>query len=238
MHTTLSMPSLSELWRLQEIDSALDTRRASLDDARARMGESEELIAMRARVEELRGASQRAHAAQKDVELEADDLKAKIAPAEEKLYGGTIRNPRELSDLQADIAQLKQHLSTVEDRDLEALSAVEQADNELRQASGELETAEAAWREEQAELAERSDRLAGEIAVYERERAEQAAEIEPDLVKTYDHVRRAHQGRGVARLDRNLCLGCRISLPVSTVNRARAGAVVVQCPNCERILYP
>jgi predicted nucleic acid-binding Zn-ribbon protein len=42
----------------------------------------------------------------------------------------------------------------------------------------------------------------------------------------------------MARLDRNLCLGCRISLPVSTVNRARAGAVVVQCPNCERILFP
>lgn len=237
MHTTLSMPSLSELWRLQEIDSALDTRRASLDDARARMGDSEELIALRARVEELRAASQQARAAQKDVELEADDLKAKIAPAEEKLYAGTIRNPRELSDLQADIAQLKQHLSAVEDRGLEALQASEQADRELADAASELETAEASWREEQAELAERGDRLAGEIAIYERERAEQAAEIEPDLVKTYDHVRRAHQGKGMARLDRNLCLGCRISLPVSTVNKARAGAVVVQCPNCERILY-
>jgi predicted nucleic acid-binding Zn-ribbon protein len=238
MHSTLSMPSLAELWSLQEIDSALDMRRASLDDARARIGESEDVVALRARVEELRAASRRAQAAQKDVELEADDLKSKIAPAEEKLYSGSIRNPRELSDLQADIAQLKQHLSAVEDRDLEALSVLEQADAELRAATAELEAQETAWREEQAELAERSDRLAGEIAIYERQRAEAAAEIEQELLKTYDHVRRAHQGRGVARLDRNLCLGCRISLPVSIVNRARAGQVVVQCPNCERILYP
>jgi predicted nucleic acid-binding Zn-ribbon protein len=232
------MPSLSELWSLQEIDSALDTRRASLEDARARIGETEEIVALRARIEELTAASRSAHAAQKDVELEADDLKSKIAPAEEKLYGGTIRNPRELSDLQADIAQLKQHLSTVEDRDLAALTASEQADNELRTATAELEALEAAWREEQAELTDRIELLTGEVAILERQRKEAAAEIEPALLKTYDHVRRAHQGRGVARLDRNLCLGCRISLPVSTVNRARAGAVVVQCPNCERILHP
>jgi len=237
MHATLSMPSLSELWSLQELDSALDSRRASLDDARARIGETEEIVELRARVEALRAAVRSAQAAQKDVELEADDLKSKIAPAEEKLYGGTIRNPRELSDLQADIAQLKQHLSVVEDRGLEALATAEAAENELRKATAELEAMEAAWRQEQAELAERVDTLAAEIAIYDRQRKEQAAEIEQPLVKTYEHVRRAHQGRGMARLDRNLCLGCRISLPVSTVNRARAGAVVVQCPNCERILY-
>jgi predicted nucleic acid-binding Zn-ribbon protein len=232
------MPSLSELWSLQEIDSALDTRRASLDDARARLGENEEVNELRARVEDLRVALRNAQSAQKDVELEADDLKSKIGPVEEKLYGGSIRNPRELSDLQADIAQLKAHLSAVEDRDLEALGAAEQAENELRTATAELEAREAAWREEQAELAERVERLAGEIAILERQREEQVVEIEPDLVSTYNHVRRAHQGKGVARLDRNLCLGCRISLPVSTVNKARAGVVVMQCPNCERILYP
>jgi predicted nucleic acid-binding Zn-ribbon protein len=231
------MPSLSELWSLQEIDSALDTRRASLDDARARLGESEEIVELRARVEEMRTSLHNAQSAQKDVELEAEDLKAKIAPAEEKLYGGSIRNPRELSDLQADIAQLKTHLSAVEDRALEALSATESAETALREASGELDAMEAAWRDEQAELTERVDRLSAEISVYERQRKDQAAEIEGSLVKTYDHVRRAHQGRGMARLDRNLCLGCRISLPVSIVNRARAGAVLVQCPNCERILF-
>jgi len=230
------MPSLSELWSLQEFDSALDARRASLDDARARLGENEELIALRAHVAELDAAVHRARAAQKDIELEADDLKSKIAPNEEKLYSGAIRNPRELSDLQADIAQLKQHLSLVEDRDLEALAAVEAAEAELRAASADLEALDAGWRSEQQELTDRAERLTGEIAIIERQRSAQATEIEPDLIKTYEHVRRAHQGRGIARLDRNLCLGCRISLPVSTVNRARAGAVVVQCPNCERIL--
>ena len=40
----------------------------------------------------------------------------------------------------------------------------------------------------------------------------------------------------MAKLDRNLCLGCRISLPANFVTKARAGNTLVQCPNCERML--
>jgi len=235
--TTFSMTQIADLWKLQEIDSALDSRRATVEDAQARLGETEELIAARARVEELGAALRSAQTAQKDIELEADDIKAKIAPAEQKLYSGNIRNPKELSDLQADIDQLKRYLSAVEDRDLAALAVLEQAEQEWRAARAELEALEAAWAQEQEELRERIERATAEIAVFERERAEQAEYIDGDLLKVYDHVRRVHQGRGVAKLDRNLCLGCRISLPVSIVNRARSGNTVVQCPNCERILY-
>ena len=118
-----TMTWIHDLRRLQETDAALDIRRGSLDDAEAHLGESEELHrrpSARARTGRRRCAS--ARSAQKDVDLEADDLKAKITPAETKLYSGAIKNPKELTDLQADIDQLKRHLSAVEDRDLEALA--------------------------------------------------------------------------------------------------------------------
>jgi len=230
------MTVFADLWRLQEIDSALDARRASLEDAEARRGERDDLIAARARDEELRAVLQRARTAQKAIETEADDLKAKIAPHETKLYSGAIKNPKELTDLQADIDQLKRHLSSIEDRDLEALSALETAEAGARAAVADLEALRTAWEEEQAELTVRTAELREEISAYEEERAALAAAIEPKLLVTYDRLRRAHQGRGAAKLDRNLCLGCRISLPTSIVNRARAGSALVQCPNCERIL--
>jgi predicted nucleic acid-binding Zn-ribbon protein len=230
------MTQFSDLFKLQEVDSALDARRASLEDAESRLGETEELIAARARAEELREELRRAQSAQKDVEVEADDLKAKIAPQETKLYSGAIKNPKELKDLQADIDQLKRHLSAVEDRDLEALSVVEAAEGEARAAAAELAAMEAAWQEEQAELTSRGGQLREEIAAYELERGEMAAGVDKALLLTYDRLRKAHHGRGVAKLDRNLCLGCRISLPTAIVNRARGGSTLVQCPNCERIL--
>lgn len=231
------MARLDDLWRLQEIDSALDTRRASLEDARERLGESEELMSARALAAERASELRAAASTQKDIELEADEIKSKIAPAEEKLYGGTIKNPKELRDLQADIDQLKRHLSSVEDRGLEALTAMEAADTAHRAATAEAEALTSAWEAEQADLRERSARLGDEIAALEAQRKESAVGIDPEILRTYDHVRRAHNGRGIAKLDRNLCLGCRISLPVNLVNKARAGSALVQCPNCERILY-
>jgi predicted nucleic acid-binding Zn-ribbon protein len=231
------MSRIADLWQLQEIDSALDARRASLEDAEARVGESEEVVAARVMLDERGAASRAAQAQQKDVDLQAEEIKAKIGPAEQKLYSGSIKNPKELSDLQADIEQLKRQLNAVEDRELEAMSSADNADAESRTAQAELEALEAAWREEQQELTERIARLKTEIAAYEEQRVSRLEYIDAEALSTYEHVRRAHQGRGVARLDRNLCLGCRISLPVSTVNKARAGNALIQCPNCERILY-
>lgn len=230
------MTRSNDLWLLQETDTALESRRGSLADAQSRLGETEDLAALRERVAELRAAARAAEAEQKDIELEADALRAKIAPQEAKLYGGSIKNPKELKDLQADIDQLKRHLSSIEDRDLEALTAVDRAEEELQTAESGLATLDASWGEEQAELTERIERLTREIAEHEELRRERADNIAPELLRTYDRLRVAHQGRGVAKLDRNLCMGCRISLPVNLVNRARAGSALTQCPNCERIL--
>src|SRR6185295_3065392 len=105
------MPRIADLWNVQEIDSQIDIRRASLEEAQSRMGDSPELIALHAIVSEKQEALRAAQSAQRDLEIEADDLKSKIAPAEQKLYGGGVRNPKELQDLQADVDQLKRHLS-------------------------------------------------------------------------------------------------------------------------------
>jgi uncharacterized protein len=231
------MIRIADLWKLQEIDTALDARRASLDDARSRLGESEQLIATRAEVAALTDALHKARAAQKDVELQADDLRSKIGPVEQKLYDGSVRNPKELTGLQADVDQLKRQLSTVEDSDLEALAAVEAAEAALATARAEHDAIEAAWMEEQSELSERLRRLTVEIEDYEAQRQKQAGYIDPPLMATYEHVRRVRGGKGVAKLDRNLCTGCRISLPMNMVTKAQGGNSLVQCPNCERILY-
>jgi predicted nucleic acid-binding Zn-ribbon protein len=231
------MARISELWKLQEIDSALDVRRATVDDARARIGESDEVIAAEALLAERDSALEAARSAQRDLEVQADDLRAKITPVEQKLYGGTVRNPKELQDLQADIDQLKRHLSTIEDQDIAALAAVEEAEREAATQRSAVASLREAWEADQAELKATAERLDGEIAELEAQRGAQLPEVDPELVKTYDHVRFRHQGRGVAKVDRNICLGCRIALPPLTLNKARSANGFAQCPNCERILF-
>ena len=228
---------IADLWTLQDIDSAIDSRRGALEDAQASLDPPDEIAEARAARDETARVLGAARGAQKDIELEADDLREKIAAADARLYGGSVRNPKELSDLQADVESMKRHLSDIEDRDLEAISASEAAEVAAKETAERLASLEQSWDEQQGELKERIERLTVELAALDEQRQEAAARVNADVLRVYEHVRRAHQGRGVAKLDRNLCLGCRISLPVSTVNRARAGNALVQCPNCERILY-
>ena len=94
-----TMTWISDLRRLQETDVALDIRRGSFSDAESRMGETEELIAARVREEELAAELRVARGGQKDIELEADALKSKIAPAETKLYSGSIKNPMDRAEV-------------------------------------------------------------------------------------------------------------------------------------------
>lgn len=232
------MATVADLWRLQEVDLSLESMRASFADAEDRLGEHEDLLLARARADGLTASLRRAQSVQNDIEGQADDLKAKIAPLEAKLYSGSIRNPKELADLEADVQQLKRHLSAVEDRDLDALAAAEAAEAELRAATAELTAIESAWREEQAELAERKVRLTGEIAEAEQQRAEDAAAVDDGLLAQYERLRRITHGRAVARLNRNMCAGCRVTLPTNIASKARSATAIVQCPNCSRILYP
>ncbi|HZP57523.1 MAG TPA: C4-type zinc ribbon domain-containing protein [Dehalococcoidia bacterium] len=230
------MSLVSDLWALQEIDVALDARRASLEDAEARLGETDELREARDRARTAEEALQRARSAQKDIDLEAEELRARIKDLDAKLYSGSIRQPKELADLQADVESLRRQLATIEDRDLDAMSSVEAAEREAAAARDDAARIEAAWRAEQQELQDRAARLRVEIAEYDARRRDEETAVPADVLRTYDRLRAARNGRAVAKLDRNICLGCRISLPQNTVTRARGGSALVHCPNCERIL--
>ena len=94
------MASLAELYALQEIDLALDGQRASLLDTESLQGESEEVLAARALVDERREAARAAERLFKEREYEAEELTRKVEPVEQKLYGGKVTSPKELEDLQ------------------------------------------------------------------------------------------------------------------------------------------
>ncbi|MGB2694751.1 MAG: C4-type zinc ribbon domain-containing protein [Dehalococcoidia bacterium] len=231
------MTSSAELFALQEVDLALDKARASLADAEAGLGEDEELVEARQAAEERRDALRAAERAFKDHEFEADELRAKIEPLEKKLYAGGVHNPKELGDLQRDIESIRRHRSGLEDKALEAMEALDRAQEEAAEAERHLEEVGGEYAHEQEDLGGRKGRLEAEIARLEEERAEEAKNIDASMISLYEKLRVNHQGRAVAKILGGACQGCRISLPVNIIQRARGGAVLVQCTSCERILH-
>ena len=229
--------SIAELYTLQELDLALDADRASLVDAESRLGESEEVVEARLAMAERQDALRSAEREFKEREWDADEVRRKIEPLERRLYEGSVRNPKELEDLQQDVESLKRRRSELEDRALGAMEALEQAQQAMTEAQRRLEDLTGSYETEQEELRGRLVSLKEEIGVLEGRRIEQAARINGSLLRLYEQLRATRQGRAVAKVEGGSCRGCRISLPVNLIQRARSGNDIVQCSSCERILY-
>jgi len=231
------MAIAAELYALQEIDSAIDVAQATLAAVEEQLGETEELISARAAVEEHRGALRGLHESQRDIEWQADDARSHLTAVESKLYGGTVRNPKELAGLNDDANMLKGHLQLREDELLNHMVKVEEQETALRQAEAALKEVEGRWRDDQADLSGQKERLEAELAGLEASRRGQAGHIDGRLHELYDLLRDRRQGKAVVKVERGMCQGCRISLPMSVLQKARSGFDVVQCVSCERILY-
>jgi predicted nucleic acid-binding Zn-ribbon protein len=229
--------SIAELYALQETDLAIEAARSALAEIESNLGEAEELVAARANVAERQEEVRTAEKGFKEREFEADEVKRKIEPIEKKLYEGSVQNPKELEDLQQEIDSLKRRRSHLEDEALAAMEALEEAQQALRGAQLELEELERRIGAEQVELHDRKQELERELSELEALRVEQAPEVDESLLPLYQRLVASRQGRAVAKVVGGACQGCRISLPMNLIQRARAGKDIVQCSSCERILY-
>jgi len=234
---SLTMTIAADLYTLQEIDSAIEAARASLATVEEQLGESEELIAGRQAVEEARDALEGVSKQQRDQEWQVDDLRSRLSDVEGKLYGGSVRNPKELASVQDEANILRGQLRRREDELLDLMVRVEERQTALREAEESLAEVEGRWRQEQKELASEKERLEGELAGLEERRGQQSGLIEAKVLVLYDNLWQRRQGKAVVKVERGMCGGCRISLPMTVLQKARSGLDVVQCVSCERILY-
>jgi predicted nucleic acid-binding Zn-ribbon protein len=209
---------------------------ARLNDIEAQLGESEELLAARESADLSRQTVQEIQARQKDLDLQAEEARAKAAEIEKKLYGGSVSNPKELEGYEADLTSLRGQLRKREDALLEVMLELEDAEAVLKEAAGALAKTEAAWKADQGSLIESRAALQEELAGLQAVRADQIDGMDRAALSLYEALRGRRNGTAVALVERGLCQGCRISLPMSILQRARSGVGLVQCVSCERIL--
>jgi len=157
------MTNAADLFALQEIDLALDSAIARLAEIEAELGETEELIDARALVEEKRAPATALRSRQKDLEWAVDEIRVKTTAIEEKLYGGSVRNPKELSDLDADLKSLKSQLRVREDDLLTLLVEIDDAEAELVGAQSAYAEIESLWRQGQKRLQEEKSEIEPEV---------------------------------------------------------------------------
>ncbi len=229
------MSIAKQLYQLQEVDLELDNTERRIREIMRQLGESEALVRARSSLAAERQLLEDLRKQQRNVEHEIDDVTAKLTKAEEELYSGRIRNPKELSGLQHEVETMKAQRNQMESKELDIMEQAEQATKSLSIAEAEFKQVEDGWQKEQQKLSAELEKLKTVLADITQKRQQLASGIESPAADVYQELRKL-RGTAVVRVERGICSGCRISLPVSELQRSRSGELV-RCGSCGRILY-
>ncbi|GHF33425.1 C4-type zinc ribbon domain-containing protein [Streptomyces sp. ET3-23] len=147
-------------------------------------------------------------------------------------------SPKDLENLQHEVASLAKRQGDLEDVVLEVMERREAAQERVKELTGRVESVQAKVNDAAARRDAATEAIDAEVATVTKERELVAATIPDALLKLYDKLRVQQGGVGAARLYQRRCEGCRLELNITEVNEVRAAAAdeVVRCENCRRIL--
>jgi len=225
------------LHRLQQVDRQIDHARSQLDNIRRTLENDVELRDSRNHLETTQSDHHRANHALKNAEAEVEAQRIKIEQAESSLYGGKVQSPKELQDLQKDIASLKKHLSTLEEHELEAMMKAESTESDLQNAKTKLELIQARLGSEHKKLIEDQTAWSIKLEQLADEREATLAPIESSVLQIYEGLRQQKKGVAVAEVSDNSCASCGATITNSLQQNARSQKQLANCPSCGRILF-
>ncbi len=226
-----------KLYRLQQIDTQLDWINNRLAEIETTLKEDALVQAAYNEAEQADAAYQQAHKALLRAEDEVRQQRVKIEQSESSLYGGKIHNPKELKDLENEVASLKRYLVTLEDRQLEAMLSDEEAADRQRLTAEALEKARAVFEVRGADLIREQQKILRDQARMTEERKAASGVVEPDDLAVYTRLRQSRRGVAVAKVVDRACSACGSTLNSALLNAVRSPNQLSLCDTCGRVLY-
>lgn len=232
------MSQISNLYRMQQIDSQLDAAIIKLNSLEKELLDN--LLVYTAQQVVIQAEEHHKSVSKKlrDAEDKSYDTRIKMELAEASLYGGKIQNPKELQELQNEIASLKRLLIILEDKQLEAMMEVEDAEAKLIWANEELNEVQRKQIEHNAMLNGEKTKLLGQIERLESERKATLPTISAPDLGLYEQLRKSRNGVAVVNITSKTCTACGTTLTAAIVQTTQSTGQLVRCPTCGRILYP
>jgi predicted nucleic acid-binding Zn-ribbon protein len=227
----------SVLLRLQQIDDRIAALQSDVAAVEASIRGDPDLDRLRATERSAHDEHRETGASARLAELEAASLQSRMRELDRKLYGGTIRNPAELMEMQRELDALRARLSAAEDDALERMEQLDSALATLQGATANVAAREAQRSDAMEPLRARLVLLTAQLESAGAERDALRAEAEPGDLSLYARIA-SHRRPAVTGLAGEFCGGCR--MPVSNEERraVRTGTGLTQCANCDRILAP
>lgn len=175
---------------------------------------------------------------QTKAEQDVDQVRQRAARDQQRLDSGAVTSPKDLENLQREIASLAKRQGDLEDIVLEIMERRESAQERGAELTERVSSVQSKIDDATARRDAAFEEIDAEVASATKEREVISGVIPADLLKLYDKLRAQQGGVGAAKLYQRTCQGCRQELSITDYNEVRAAApdTVVRCENCRRIL--
>jgi predicted nucleic acid-binding Zn-ribbon protein len=233
--------SQARLLDLQALDSSLDR----LDHRRRTLPELAIIEELTAALRDVADALVNAETLDSDLareqrkaEGDVEQVAARSARDQTRLDAGQVSSPRELENLQSEIASLAKRRSDLEDIVLDVMERRESAQADIASLTASRASLTAKLAEATAKRDDSFAAIDAEVAASQAARAAVAPDVGAELLALYEKIRATSDGVGAAALHRARCEGCHLTLNPADLGHMRAAAPdeVLRCEECRRIL--
>lgn len=231
------MSQTTALYHLQTLDSQSDAINKRLTEINRLLGQNEAVRRAQAALDQAKATLQHWRTRLADLDLERRKLREEADDIERRLYSGAVQNPRELTDLQGKLTELRRRHESLEEPAIEAMLEAESSEAALESAQADFERVTAEQAEAAGALSDERDQLLTKLASLRQQVESVRARIEPANLRQYDSLRQRPGGIAVAKVSPGgECSACGVGLTSGLKQRVRHGEVL-NCPTCGRILY-
>lgn len=233
------MTIFEKLKKLQQADSQIDEleqKTANLPGLARLDALREQKAGLKNRLTEKEIAFKAAESHRKKIEGELGLISLKINAEEQKLYSGTISNPKELAGIQAEIEALRKKKDEQETNFLEHLEILENLEAEVHDLKKEEETLRQEIADTERNYAQMFAEIKEKLVVLREERSRMVPGLDESVLALYEKLRKERQGLTVVELKDGVCQGCRMELPAEEVDIMLHSEDLWQCSHCKRIL--
>ena len=164
-------------------------------------------------------------------------MRQKVDAEEKRLYDGSIRNPKELTNLELEVEMLKKQQARLEEQALALIEEVDHLSQTTAETKAAYEMIEQDSRTRQSELESEESQLKRYIAGRRRVREQMIGTVDPTDLEQYRYVQKQkNDTHAVATLRDGVCGSCHIQVSQAKRETVERSNTLVTCGNCGRIL--
>lgn len=227
--------TLYGLIELQEVDNRLDELREErgdlpliVDDLQAK------LLDKKKEFENCSSELKQSKVKQRELESVIVESKAKLDKYEEQLY--QVKTNKEYDAITLETESAKKQVDEGKDELNNISQLMIGLEEKIELLDGEISKLESEHEENSIELDAKLTSTAEEENLLKQERDIIINKTNSDIVKTYEMVRNARSGQGLAKIEGGVCGGCYSYIPPQKAVEVKKMKKIYTCEFCGRIL--